>query len=410
MGLIMTKDQYTLSESSTIRVESCGGDLIVRGWTNPMLQVKGDYHIEESDKGFKLESRGTLQLTLPRETNLSVGRVSGDLVIKLYTGNAFAEYVHGDEVFSQAGDFDLGIVHGDLVARNLLGTISVNEVNGDVVARVVGGAVFGAVHGDLSARVVDGDLQIDVIHGDADLRTINGNVTVNQGYRDINLYGIGGLLSVSDVTGDVRLRGGLTHGDHHVKARGDIVVRWPAGMSLAVNATSPKIENRLQLDELSEKPGFLAGQIGAGEVNLTMATDGRIILREEEPVKGKWNGYGGEMEFDFGMDMTGMAARIEAEVESHLSRVTRDLEARFGAGFAQQINDKVSRKVERASERARRRTDFRDKTSGFEYASAAPASPKKAVITEEHLRILKMVENGKISPEEAGMLLDALEV
>lgn len=408
MGNTMTKDQFTLGESSTIRVESCSGDLIIRGWTKPLLQVRGDYQIEETEKGFKLESRGDLHLMLPRDTTVTVGRVSRDMVIKLFTGAVTAEYVHGDAVLSQAGDFAMGIVHGDLVARNLLGAISADEVNGDVVARVVGGASFGAIHGDLSARVVDGDLHIDAIHGDADLRTINGNVTVNQGFRDINLHNIGGLLSIAGVTGDVRLRGGLSDGDHQLNARGDIVVRWPAGMAVNIHAEAPIIDNRLQMDELTEKPGTLSGHVGAGKVNLTMTTAGKIILRDAEPVNEKWNSYGGEMEFDFGMDMDGMASRIQAEVDNHLSRVTRELEAKFGAGFAQQINDKVNRKVERASERARRRTDVREKSPSFE--SAAAATPRKPVVTEEHLRILKMVETGKISPEEAGMLLDALEV
>lgn len=405
----MTKDQYSLGEMAVIRVESCGGDLIIRGSTESVMQVKGDHRIEETEKGYKIDSRGNLQLSLPRDTGLSIGRVSGDLIIKQFTGTTMGEYVHGDAVFTQAGDFELGIVHGDLVARNLIGTIAAEEVNGDVVARVVSGANFGAIHGDFSARVIDGDVKIDAIHGDADLRTVNGGVSVNQGFRDINLIRVNGLVTVSGVTGDIRLRGGLADGDHLLEARGDIVVRWPVGTALNIDASGAKIDNRLSLDDMTEKPGNIVGRIGKGGINLKVTTAGRVILREEELVEEKWNDFGGDMEFDFGVNMAGIAARIEAEVESHLSRVTRDLETKFGADFAQQVNEKVNRKVERASERVRRRSEARDKAPNYDFPSPTPAMSRKPASSEEQLRILKMVESGKISPEEAGMLLEALE-
>ena len=78
----------------------------------------------------------------------------------------------------------------------------------------------------------------DSIHGDADLRTVNGSVTVSQGFRDVNLYNVGGLVSVAGVTGDIRLQGGLSDGDS-LEARGDVVVRWPANVALNLAVTAP---------------------------------------------------------------------------------------------------------------------------------------------------------------------------
>lgn len=405
----MTKDQFTIGESSFVRLEACGGDLVVRGWAESTLQIKGEYRIEETDKGYTIESNGDLTLSLPRDVFLSIGRVRGDLVVKQFTGTTSCEYVQGDAVISQAGDINLGIIHGDLVIRNLIGTVSADEVNGDVSGRVLGGATFGAIHGDLSARVIDGDFIIKTINGDADLRTINGDVIVNQGFRDINLIGIGGLVTVTGVTGDIRLRGGLTPGDHNLEARGDIVVRWPAGLALNLVASAAQIDNRLMLDEKTEKPGTLTGCIGQGGANLTLSTSGRVILREQEPNDEKWNKYKGEMEFEYGFDMSGIAARIEAEVNTNLSRVIRDLESRFGEEFGQRSNDKVARKVEKASERARRRAETRDRAPNSDFSSPAATTAKKPATSEEQLHILKMVETGKISPQEAGMLLEALE-
>lgn len=405
----MTKDHFKLGESSYIRVESCGGSLTVRGWAEAGVQIRGEYRVEETAKGIKLETHGNLHLDLPREAMLSIGRVNGELVVKQFTGATTAEYIHGDAVFSQTGDVDLGIVHGDLVARNLVGMITADEVNGDVTMRVVGGAVLGAIHGDLTGRVVDGNFSIDTINGDADLRTINGNVTVNQGFRDINLNSIGGQVSVAGIMGDIRLRGGLAPGDHALEARGDIVVRWPSGTPVNFALSGARIDNRLNLEDVIEKPGSLLGRIGNGGANLSLSTSGRVILREQEPVDEKWAYNGGDMDFDIGVNMNDIAARIEAEVNTHLSRVSRELESKFGADFSQKINEKVTRKVEKATEKARRRSEQRGRFTGFDFSEATAEPPRKSVSPEEQLRILKMVETGKISPEEAGMLLEALD-
>jgi hypothetical protein len=114
----------------------------------------------------------------------------------------------------------------------------------------------------------------------------------------------------------------------------------------------------------------------------------------------------GNVEFEFGVNMAGISSRIETEISNHLSRLSRDLESKFGEDFAQRMTARVAHKADKMAERARRR-DFRGRPSnGF---STGPTPPKPAASTEEQLKILKMVENGKITPQEASMLLEALE-
>ncbi len=404
----MNKDHFQLGDSPLVEITSCSGDLIARGWNEPGIQIKGDYLVQETSKGIQIESTGSLRLDLPREALLTIGRVKGNLNIKQFTGPINCEYIHGDALLSQTSDASLGIVHGDLAARNMLGNLNVTEANGDVTLRVAGGAAFGSVHGDLSARVIDGDVSINSINGDADLRTVSGSVDIRQGFRDINLAAIGGLISIAGVTGDIRLRGGLPAGEHSLEARGDIVVRWPTDIPVNLSVASEQIDNRLPLTDMVQKSSSLVGRLGEGGAHLSLATAGRVVLREEEPTE-KWSSEGDDMEFNIGMNMDDMAARIGAEVSSHLSRVTRDLETKFGAEFSQNMNEKLARKMEKANERMRRRAEQRGRYSAFDQGVPSPEAPVKPASTEEQLRILKMVETGKITPEEAGMLLQALE-
>lgn len=407
----MSKERFTTQESPFIRVDFCQGDLIIRGWAESSLEIKGDFQTHHSDKGFLISGQGNLYLNVPEDAVLSVGKVGGELIVRHVAGIGSYEYVQGDAALARTGNIEIGIVHGNLVAKQLNGTLSANEVNGDVVVRGAREITLAEVHGDLSARLVEGNITIKIINGDSDLRTIIGDVAIQQGYRDVNLNGVNGLVNIEGIMGDIRLRGGLPSGDHSLEARGDIVVRWPANLPVNLNITAAKIDNRLSLEDLTEKKGTQIGRIGQGDTCLSLVSEGRVVLRESESDPGEGKRVEDGIEYGHGFEFDDIATRIEAEVNNHISRVTRDLETKFGKDFGQRISEKLARKSEKAAGRARRQAEFQRQPGGFDIgftASTAPA-PGKIVSTEEQLKILKMVEDGKISPKEAEMLLEALE-
>jgi hypothetical protein len=394
----MAKDRFKTGLAPVIRVEKCGSDLIVRGWQEPALQIKGNYTMQDDEKGYRLSAEGSLELNIPTDAGLFVDEVGGDLIVKRVTAAGVYGRVLGDAMLVGVGDATIDNVQGDFVVRKGQGAISVAEVHGDAVVHGATGAVLQAVHGDLSVRHIDGDLSINTIQGDAELRNVN-NVTIGQGLRDVNLAHVGGRLVVHDIAGDIRLRGGLGEGNHSLEAEGDIIVRWPVERPLQLTATARRIDNRLALADVVEKDGSLVGRMGEGGARLAIVAGRRVVLKEMEVGTEKWaDGFGGNMEFEFHTDMAGLAARIEAEVNQHVNRLSRE----FGPDFA----EKVARKAEKAAERARRHAGPRGRVGGFDFAT--PSTPR-ASSSEEQLKILKMVETGKISPEEANMLLAALE-
>ena len=67
-------------------------------------------------------------------------------------------------------------------------------------------------------------------------------------------------------------------------------------------------------------------------------------------------------------------------------------------------------KAEKAAERARQRAERQQRYGVRVSRTAAPTpEPKQKASSEEQLKILKMVEQGIISPNEAATLLEALE-
>ncbi|HQF71750.1 MAG TPA: hypothetical protein PLH39_10780 [Promineifilum sp.] len=254
-------------------------------------------------------------------------------------------------------------------------------------------------------------MTIEETSGDVSVREVNGEIALGHAHRDVNLAAVAGRVMLGSVDGDIRLRGALPPGDHALSAHGDIVVRWPANVAVNVVAAAKRIVNRLPLQDVAEKDGQLLGRIGNGTTQLTLSADGQIVLKEITPVDEKWDDgmIGDDAEFEpffSGLGLENMTARIEAEVNNHLARVARDIETRFGPEFGQRMADKVARQAERATERARRKGEWRSR-AGDSATAAAPQ--RRSASPEEQLKILKMVESGAITPEDAGMLLEALE-
>ncbi|HRO24027.1 MAG TPA: hypothetical protein PLR07_07025, partial [Promineifilum sp.] len=75
---MMSKDRFKLGEIPYIEVKSCNGDLIARGQAESSVQIRGEYRVNESDKGIQIEATGNLYLDLPQDAILSIDRVMGN--------------------------------------------------------------------------------------------------------------------------------------------------------------------------------------------------------------------------------------------------------------------------------------------------------------------------------------------
>lgn len=409
----MAKERIETGKAPHVFVEECDGDLTIYGRPELALQWRGNYGAEDKGDGYMLSGRGDLRLYVPAEATIHITEVSGDLIVKGVAGECSVDQVHGDAVLVNGGPVTVETIHGDLVARGT-DSLSGGNVHGDLSARRVAGVALRAVYGDFSGRAIDGAVTLEEASGDVDLRLVEGDVTVGQAHRDVNVAYARGQVTLANVDGDIRLRGALPPGDHTLTAHGDIVVRWPAGAALNLVASGRRITNRLMLEDVVEKEGQFAGRIGKGATQLVLSSDGRVILKEIDPVDEKWAfDYDGE-EFAFegavnGMEFEKIGARIEAEVNSHLARVARDFETRFGPEFGQRMAEKMARQAERAGERAERARRKGGDWRGRPATEASAPPPRRSASPEEQIKILKMVESGAITPEDAGMLLEALE-
>lgn len=401
-------------------IVQCRGDLKIRGWAEPAVQIKGDsLKNSEGEKAHHIESDGDLQLMVPSASVVTVAESAGDLSIKYVAGDIHISEAMGDAYLYNLGNVEINGVKGDLSVRNLSGHFAGNEILGDASFRNGLSVSITKVYGDCSARNVNGDVQINAIMGDLSLRTVNGDVTVGEIYRDAILRNLGGQTEFGQVNGDIRLRGGLAEGKHSYKANGDIVVRWPVGAPVDIQATAPKIRNRLNLEESVEEPNFLSGHIGKGATFLVLEAKGRIFLKGLQKDSASWDDYS-DSNYDFEAEFTGLGMQISGEISNRMAELSQHLETKFGPEFAakmEQKAQKAAQKAEQAAEKAMHRAEKAAQKAQWQMARRTPPPPPSAkarrsqsqVSEEEQLKILKMVEKGIISPSEANELLAALD-
>ena len=426
----MSKQTFYTAKAPQIVVERCDGNLDVRSWADTTaVQAKGDeLNSSESETGLTLTCSGDLKLVVPRDSSLSIHAVGGDLLVKNVAGDVVIQEAQGDVSLSGLGYVKVGHIAQDLSAQNIDGGLSLDSVEGDISCRSLSQLSANQIGGDLSASYIVGNVTLGNVAGDASLRTVNGDLTMTAVQRDVNLRNLGGKNEVSGVEGDIRLVGGLSASKHSFAAAGDIIVRWPADAPLIVTATAPHITNRLKLQNVVEDGGSLSGTLGDGQTAVSLTAGGSIVLKDVRLMDEKWERDGGEeIEFDFIAELEGLGERIAAQLNERMSGLVSDLETRFGPEFSQKMAEKISRtaeqaaaKAEEAAEKIARRVE--QAAARAEQVSQQPRperrtspppkaepEPPKASSTEEKLKILKMVENGTITPAEAEMLLRALD-
>jgi len=390
----MGREVLETSSTPHITVTECLGDLVLRGSDEPQIALHlrdrglGEAGLEREGETFTLTARDDCKLTCPVGTTLTVH-----------------------------------VVRGDLKIEGIRGPVAIDQVYGDVRLRNLGPVALQQAYGDVSIHSIQGDLQAQSILSDARIRAVTGRVSLDQVGSDLRADGIEGGLVAEQVGADAALGPPFTAGaTYRLHVGSDLSVTIPpdASLRLALQAGGG-VRSRLPDLELEAGEGSeMTGVLGDGEAELVAEVGGRVVLRPEEPGSGV-------PDLDFLADLEGLGPLIEAQMTERMADMMVRLEDRLGRiddeairrqvdraaerarRAAERATEKVQRVAEREAERALLRAERADRrwrrASGLRQTPARP-SP---VSNDERLRVLRMVEEGKLSPQEAADLLDALE-
>ena len=353
-------------------------------------------------------------------------------------------------------NIELGRVRGDLRIKKVNGDVRVGQVAGDMLVKACAALNVETVSGDLSARAIAGDVTIDRVHADASVRRVEGSLTLLSVGADVLLDRVAGNI---DVRAEADIVANLSHAcpdRSRLEAGADIRLRLPDNPSVTLEARSHSGRLDLHLAEeldLDENVQAFAVELGQAESMVELEARGEIQIHAGDSEEG--TSFGGDTESfaelgeefrkvseNFARRMEEQMGAMSGQLHERLAHLSENLPDIFvAAGLsdadAQRIAFKVRRAGERAAshaqsrmQRAAQRTQMR--VEAHRHAGptrheslprgrhrrrvyrgpVSPAPPPHAVstvTTEERMMVLRMVEQGTISADEASKLLASMD-
>lgn len=414
----MEKQVLPTSETPHVNIK-VDGELTIKGSDELEIVAKSDssndLSLEQSGDTVTLNCQSNCEVRVPRDAIIYIGSCSGNAMIKAVDGS-----------------------------------LNIQNADGNLFLRNVGAVHLERVSGNLIVKHVDGDLSLRVIEGNADVRDVQGDFNV--------AGGIQGNLSLDELEGNAiaRCDGNMTlrldplpGQTYEFNASGNILCRLPSDISAVIKINKAS-KARVHLGN-APQPGSNTFPstitLGDGDATIIFSSDGNIDLVGRAP---DWEMP--EVESTgFARNFAGMADDIGEQIEKQISAQVEMMENQLNvqidniseslsaAGLSeeqiertrqaaaratararekmQRAQEKIHRKIEFAQRRAEqharsveRHAQGREKrTIGFDWAAPKPERSSEPVSDEERLMILKMLEEKKITPEEADMLLGALE-
>lgn len=404
----MQQQTISLNPQATVHVENISGDLRLAGWERSELMAKtdGDRLMLTVENGqVRIACDEDLILYLPHSVNLTIAGVAGDVRAQALQGR-----------------LQIGPLAGDLTGNDL-GEVILATVAGDASLRNTGPVSAQTISGDLTLRTCRGDCSIETVGGDASLRDIEGNLVIRQVGSDCYVRNVRGNLEVT-AGADVVLYLEPAPGHLYQAAAGDdLLVRLPPQVHLQLHLSAPAPEN-IQVDI----PGVeLSGKANTYDLSLgPQATDRAkmyLIAGDDLLVTMRAEAWDSAADFGIGIADGGnweipgiptlppdLSERINRRVRAAMERAQERVEA-----ASRRAQAKVEAAMRRAEARARaaevraRRGQGGTEAGRWDWPVRRSAERDEPVSDAERLQILKMLQEKKITVEEAEKLLAALE-
>jgi hypothetical protein len=386
----MDGNTIPINENTTVIIKS-SGDLFLHGQDQPQVRFQGSedrIRVHQANDTLYVETRASLDIEVPR---------AGKVIVEKAGGSAFVQ--------------DLG---GSLVVQKVGGDLSLQRVGGLRIEKVGGGCMLddasddvyiGKVGGDLIVRQAGGSVTAETVGGDCNIQAAGGDVLEARAGGDLILY----------ITEGVRERMML-------RAGGDVRLYLPANTSatFALNSggeditldftrqegvQSQSIEKRYFEYSLGEGGPRVEAQAG-GDVRISdEPVEPESISDELNRLENAWaeargrfgsSGWSAGFGFDRSSAWADMVSRRAQEA------------ARRAEQRVQAASRRTEEQIRMAAEREMRRAE---RFSGFPTPPPPPppATRTEPVSEKERLMVLQMLQENKITVEQAEQLLAALE-
>lgn len=416
----MSTQSIPTSSNPEILIEQVLGNLLVKGSDEPQVVIQADpseLTVEEQDDSLQLSCLGDCNIRLPFGAAIKITAIHGDAHLKYLKDELIIGTIHGSLTLRSVADTRIDTVHGDFSAKEVDGSLHIQSINGNAAAReIMGDCSLHEVQGNLDLRKVDGEL----------LASCNGNIR----------------LRLDLLTGSV----------YQLSAAGNLHCNLPQDTSAKLILSSGADIIKVKTPDSAQvyRQNQMTLDLGDAQAEMMLSAGGGLYISCDE--ESQYESFNANTMYSEGFGQQ-IAQQVEAQISSQLEMISQQLNQQmerlsdqFGrSGMSPEQTEKVlekarmagergtaraqeklrmaQEKLERKLEATRRLQERRARVAeeksqakarrpyGTEGTSTSPppTHPVEQVSEEERLMILRMLEQKKISLEEADSLLSALE-
>ena len=404
----MAQHTIPIENISKLEITSTGGSLFLTGWNRDEIQIKDhsdQNSIKQTKTALKISFPGDSIINIPHNLPVIIKSVGGDAAIKGISTELKISSVGGDLTISDCsqstidtvgGDTFVRRIHGDLVIKNIGNDCLVDNIQGQLFIQQVGNDIqIDKVAGGIEAQAAgDGQVNISPVPWQAYRVEVVGNLSV--GFPD----DCNAELSLQSDNGDIVIKHGNIDED---------INKFEFNQLLGEGGPSVILSAGGKVFVSSDKYSWLSGfRIDTEEFH-NLAVDFSSQTAEQI------NNHLSHLENDLQESLSGLSDSLDSIglSESKLKEIKRHLEETSHQAIqkAEIAAIKAKAKVEKNIAKAQRKAHkMKRKTSEFDLNQFLASQAEKPAVTEkERLLILEMLQEKKISLEEADELLKALE-
>ncbi len=412
---------WTVTPGAGVIIDQCRGPVRVAGWDREEVRIVATsdadepleqrLKVEHGDGGLRLtvlpERRGflgifsreeavQLEVQVPFGTPLSLDSGSGSVEVTATRGPVRIDSGSGRVTVMEVRHADIDGGSGRVTVRRVDGSLRLDGGSGSVEVEEVGGAANVDVgSGSVTVRKVAGGLRVDTGSGSVTATDIVGGADVDTGSGSVTLERVvGPLVRVDTGSGRVRMR--------EIDAQKVVVDTSSGGIQLELAAVRPDGEYRLHTDSgtaniaLPPDAGVTlslesaTGRIHYGDLPI------RVVRSDQGELEGMMNSGGARLVVKAVLGVTLRPAEAPAAPGApgrSPAPAAPDAPPSPGAPSEQPAGPPPEPPVAEALD-----------------ALDAALRQDAALANSEHIhRVLQMVEEGKLSPEEASEILSALD-
>ena len=404
----MAKHTIPIDDISRLVIISTGGSLYLTGWNRDEIRIKDPLEQDSINK-----EKDQVEITFPND---GIVHLPHHLPVTIES------------------------VGKDAVIKGIGSPIQISSVGGDLILSDVSPSNIKSVGGDVFAKRIQGDLVIENVGKDCLINNVNGQLSLQQVGKDIQIEKVaGGIEVLSGGDGQVNFSP-VPWQAYSIKTGGDMSIAIPEDSNAELSIKSKQNEITVKLGSIDEKvtDGDFTLQIGEGGPSIMLSASGSVFVASDnynwlsplqmnaeqfesiavdfsaqtaEQIKNNL----GHLEIALRESLSGLPESMESaglsEEKLQQFKIQIEESSRLAIKKAELAAAKAQAKAEKSIAKARRKAQkIKKKTREFDLDQFfSSQAEKKSVSDSERLMILEMLQEKKISPEEASDLLKALE-